>query len=164
MNSSNVMLSRRSMGLLVALLLISSCTESSHSSSKVAGTVTRSGQATTDSAFLAQGQMLYSKNCATCHGGMAQGAPNWHKRGADGKFPAPPLNGTGHTWHHPKSDLVATIKYGTLVGGGNMPAWKDKLSDAEIEAILSWLQSQWPREIYAQWQKMDRDLRIKQGN
>ena len=32
-----------------------------------------------------------------------------------------------------------------------MPSWKDKLSDEEIGAIIFWLTSLWPDEIYASW-------------
>jgi hypothetical protein len=59
----------------------------------------------------------------------AQGlAENWKQPGADGKYPAPPLNGTAHTWHHSAKGLVSTIQNGTISIGGNMPAWKGKLS------------------------------------
>jgi mono/diheme cytochrome c family protein len=37
-----------------------------------------------------------------------------------------------------------------------MLAWKDKLNDEEIEAIVAWFQSQWPDEVYAAWYQMDR--------
>ena len=43
------------------------------------------------------------------------------------------------------------IKDGTGNLGGNMPAWKDKLSDNEIDAILEWIKAQWPDNIYWAW-------------
>ena len=69
-----------------------------------------------------QGRQLYLKNCTVCHGLNAEGAPNWHQRDKDGKWPPPPLNGTGHAWHHPKKALIYTIKNGTAALGGNMPS------------------------------------------
>jgi len=48
-----------------------------------------------------KGRELYLKNCTVCHGLNAEGASDWRQRDKDGKFPAPPLNGTGHAWHHP---------------------------------------------------------------
>ena len=36
-----------------------------------------------------------------------------------------------------------------------MPAWGEKLSDAEIKAIVAWFQSLWPEEIYSAWLKME---------
>lgn len=115
-----------------------------------------------DPALLARGARLFQENCATCHGANAQGAPNWQQRGADGKYPAPPLNGTGHDWHHPLAALKATVRNGTLMIGGSMPPWRDKLSDADIEATIAWLQSLWPDEIYAAWKRMDEQAGQKQ--
>lgn len=104
-----------------------------------------------DARIYTQGQRLYRQHCAQCHGKHAEGDANWRQRDAEGAFPPPPLNGTGHTWHHPKHVLVEIIKNGTAASGGKMPAWKDKLSDAEIHAILSWISAQWPDEIYQAW-------------
>lgn len=48
-----------------------------------------------DSAQL--GQVTFEKNCASCHGKSGQGlVKDWKQRQADGKFPAPPVNGTAH--------------------------------------------------------------------
>ncbi len=100
-----------------------------------------------------RGQKLYQQNCAKCHGKNAEGNQQWRKIGDDGKYPAPPLNGTAHTWHHSTSVLVKTIKDGTAKIGGNMPAWKNKLTDSDILDILTWIKAQWPDEIYAAWYK-----------
>lgn len=105
------------------------------------------------SAQVRQGREIYNDNCASCHGAMGQGARNWRQRGPDGNFPAPPLNGSGHTWHHPKPVLEQIIRDG---GPANMPAWDHKLSDAEIEAVLAYVQSLWPAEIYARWAQRGR--------
>ena len=101
---------------------------------------------------LATGKELFQSNCASCHGDMAQGlAEDWRKRGADGKYPAPPLNGTAHTWHHSISALANTIQNGTISIGGTMPPWKDKLSEDDTFSIIIWLTSLWPDEIYNAW-------------
>lgn len=97
------------------------------------------------------GQRLYLKNCAVCHGKNGEGAKGWRKPDKHGKYLAPPLNGTGHTWHHSTKSLTNTIKNGTAKIGGNMPAWKDKLSDSEIKLILTWITAQWPDELYTAW-------------
>ena len=97
------------------------------------------------------GQRLFQKNCAVCHGKNAQGANDWRQPDAQGKYPAPPLNGTGHGWHHSAQSLANTIKNGTVKIGGNMPAWKDKLTDNEIKLILVWITALWPDEIYTAW-------------
>ncbi len=100
-----------------------------------------------------RGGTLFQKHCASCHGTKAEGAPNWNKRGPDGKYGPPPLNGTGHAWHHAKPVLVRSIKQGTLTIGGSMPPWGDKLSDEQIDDIIGWMISQWPDEIYEIWSK-----------
>lgn len=112
-----------------------------------------------DAKLIARGGDIYKANCAACHGANAEGAPNWSQKGADGKFPPPPLDEKGHGWHHPKSALVLSIKEGTLKLGGGMPAWKDKLSDDDIEAVIAWFQSRWPEEVYKSWALMDEKAR-----
>lgn len=104
---------------------------------------------------LALGKQVFDANCAACHGDRGQGAPNWQKPGPDGKYPAPPLNGTGHAWHHPMAALQQTIRNGTLRIGGSMPPWKGKLSEEEIQAVIYWFQSKWPDELYAAWKEAD---------
>lgn len=106
-----------------------------------------------------RGAEVFRQNCAACHGANAEGAPNWQKPGADGKYPAPPLNGTAHAWHHPIASLQDTIRNGTARLGGSMPPWKDKLSEADIEAAIAWFQSHWPDELYATWARMDEESR-----
>ncbi len=99
------------------------------------------------------GGRLFRENCAACHGKQAEGDPNWQRRNAQGKFPPPPLNGTAHTWHHSREVLKGVIRNGTLAQGGGMPAWKEKLSDEEIDAIIDWIISRWPDEIYRTWRE-----------
>ena len=100
---------------------------------------------------------LYGEHCASCHGQQGEGAFNWRKAGADGKYPPPPLNGTGHAWHHPRKVLFDVIQNGTQRIGGNMPPWKDRLNDAQIKDIIAWFQSKWSDEIYAAWYRREQD-------
>ncbi len=109
-----------------------------------------------NSETLVLGKNLYQQHCASCHGANAAGAVNWRQRDAHGKFPPPPLNGTGHTWHHPTAILKELILDGTAKTGGNMPAWRGKLSEQEVEAILSWLQTLWPQQSYDAWREVER--------
>lgn len=108
-----------------------------------------------DTAQLRRGRKVFLQTCAQCHGKHAEGAPTWTQPDANGKYPPPPLNGSGHAWHHPKQALINTIKFGTGQLGGNMPAWNGRLSEQEIDDVIAWLQSQWPDELYAAWQRMD---------
>ena len=107
-----------------------------------------------DEKQLALGKQIFAENCAKCHGENAQGAKNWHQRNADGSFPPPPLNGSGHAWHHSLDVLSDVISNGSQPGQGNMPAWKDKLSREQIEATIMWFQSLWSDQVYAAWFEM----------
>ena len=107
-----------------------------------------------DAAQLALGNKLFQEHCAQCHRTDASGDPNWRKRGADGRFPPPPLNGSGHAWHHSVPVLMSVIKQGSPQGKGNMPAWEGKLTDDEIQAIITWFQSTWPKPVYDTWYEM----------
>jgi mono/diheme cytochrome c family protein len=103
---------------------------------------------------VALGQTIFTKNCMDCHGNKAQGiAEDWRKPLANGKYPAPPLNGTAHGWHHSPKVLLNSINNGGEKFGGWMPAFKDKLSEKEKLAVLDYLYSLWPKEIQ---QKYDR--------
>lgn len=112
-------------------------------------------------ALLTRGQALFTQHCAACHGDRAQGAFGWERPGADGKYPPPPLDGSAHAWHHAYEQLKQTIQEGTLKLGGNMPAWKGRLSEADTEAVIAHFQSLWPEEIYRAWQDIDRRARIE---
>jgi len=113
----------------------------------------------TDAGQLARGAKIYKANCAVCHGGQAQGATNWQKPGPDGKYPPPPLDGSAHAWHHPTTALKEVIANGTQRIGGNMPPWRDKITEADIEAVIAYFQSLWPDEIYQAWADIDRRAR-----
>jgi len=103
-------------------------------------------------AQLMRGRKVFKDNCAKCHGEKAQGlVENWREALPDGKYPAPPLNGTAHAWHHSKQLLLNTVNNGGVALGGTMPAFKDKLSDKEKEAVIAYVTSLWPDEIYAIW-------------
>lgn len=113
----------------------------------------------TDRQTLSLGAQVYQTNCTRCHGAHAEGATNWQRPDAQGKYPPPPLNASGHAWHHPTDALKSFIKDGTGSSGGNMPAWRDKLGDQQIEAVIAWFQSLWPQEIYQAWAEMDAQAR-----
>lgn len=105
-------------------------------------------------AQLSQGKQIFVDNCAVCHGGKGQGlAKDWKKPLADGSYPPPPLNGTAHTWHHSMKVLLMVVNNGGAPVGGKMPAFKDKLSDAEKQAVIAHVMGLWSDEIYAAWKK-----------
>lgn len=105
-------------------------------------------------AMVEQGKGVFQQNCAQCHGGFGQGNPDWRQPTADGRYLPPPLNGSGHTWHHPLDQLRQVIKYGRGPDiPSDMPAWGEKLSDQEIDAVIAWFQSRWPEPIYQAWNR-----------
>lgn len=104
---------------------------------------------------LASGEALYRSNCASCHGATGQGAANWTKRGTDGRFPPPPLNGSGHTWHHSTEILTGIIRNGSPDNKASMPAFGERLTDQEIQALIAWIQSTWQKPIYDAWYEMN---------
>ncbi len=150
------------MMILGAMALLSGCGEGgdnpmAEAQARPPAEVTR----TVDFAQVSRGGKLYQQYCAECHGTSGEGAPNWRQRDADGLFPPPPLNGTGHAWHHPKAMLHYVIANGSPGGQGRMPAWKDKLSPEQINDIIAWFMSRWPDEVYQAWYRMDQ--RAMQG-
>ncbi len=98
------------------------------------------------------GRVLYANNCASCHGANLEGQPNWRTPDENGVLPAPPHDGTGHTWHH-DDDLL--FEYTKLGGQGalalrgmsgfasGMPAFEQTLSDDEIWDVLAYIRSTW---------------------
>lgn len=99
-------------------------------------------------ADVAAGGVLYKEHCASCHGANLEGQPNWKKPLENGKFPAPPHDDSGHTWHHNDAILIRITLNGGGLGDGDMtrsdmPGFKDKLSEAQVWQILSFIKSRW---------------------
>jgi S-disulfanyl-L-cysteine oxidoreductase SoxD len=114
-----------------------------------------------DAAVTAAGRRIYQQHCAACHGAQLQGQPNWRMRDAAGRLPAPPHDASGHTWHHPDEVLFRITKFGVAKAANlkdydsAMPAYEGVLSDQEIVAVLSWIQSQWPARIREAQREVD---------
>lgn len=101
------------------------------------------------------GAQVYATYCATCHGARLEGEANWRSRKPDGRMPAPPHDATGHTWHHPDDVLFGITKEGLVPGKyappgyvSNMPAFGGTLSDEQIRAVLAYIQSTWPEQVW----------------
>ena len=102
---------------------------------------------------IALGEQLYAKHCAACHGPQLEGQPHWQKKLPNGRFPAPPHDDSGHTWHHPDADLFGMTKHGLVPPyapagyESDMPAFGNVLSDDEIRAVLAFIKSRWSDEV-----------------
>ena len=97
------------------------------------------------------GSAIFKTNCAECHGQNAQATPDWKQTDAAGKYPPPPLNGTGHAWHHDLAQLRKSIQEGGQKLGGSMPPFLEKLSAAQIDQAIAYFQSKWPDDLYQKW-------------
>ena len=99
-----------------------------------------------------KGKILYNQYCVSCHQANLAGATNWQGLDEDGHRKAPPLNGTGHTWHHTDELLHRMIKYGfaKLIKNyeGKMMGFGDEISDEGIDNILSYIKSYLKDDIY----------------
>ncbi|MGH2377976.1 MAG: c-type cytochrome [Candidatus Limnocylindria bacterium] len=102
--------------------------------------------ATAGDPLAGRGEALYQANCASCHGGPTGGAMM--------DYP-PRHNASGHTWHHPDCELREVILTGTSPmiemmrdmmappGAPTMPAWRDRLGDDEVDAVLAYIKTMW---------------------
>jgi mono/diheme cytochrome c family protein len=105
-----------------------------------------------DRAQVSLGKRVYETHCASCHGAKLEGQPNWRERLPNGRFPAPPHDETGHTWHHSDAQLFGITKRGMTPFAppgheSDMPTFGDRLADREIWAVLAYIKSSWPEAI-----------------
>ena len=113
---------------------------------------------------LSRGAALYVEHCLQCHGPEGQGHPDWRTPSNGDFVAAPPVNGTGNDWKLSRSQLVGIIRNGAMRNGMPvMPAYAGRLSDQDIEDILTWLQALWPPEIYERWLKANANGNTPRG-
>ena len=79
-----------------------------------------------------QGQEVFEDNCAQCHRANGEGLP--------ATFPA--LNKNPFVLGDPKP-VIATVLNGRKGNLGQMPAWKDKLDDQQIAAVVTYIRQAW---------------------
>ena len=115
----------------------------------------------TDARAVAAGEAIYLAHCASCHGAQLQGQPNWQEALPDGGYPAPPHDGSGHTWRHSDRQLFEATKFGDGFSAApgsvsHMPGFDSALSDDEIWAALAFVKSRWPAELQARQRLLNR--------
>ena len=92
------------------------------------------------------GKAVYLAKCAACHQASGQGLG-----------PFPPLAGNPDVTKADSSNIVAIVLNGrtgpiTVNGkqyGGNMPAWRGQLSNAQIASVLTYVRSAWSNKAPA---------------
>ncbi len=96
---------------------------------------------------LALGREVYLQTCAACHGPNSEGQrPDvLLRKDETGRFPAPPHNSAGHTWHHDDDHLIQIIREGGMRDEDfyEMPAFGNVLTDEEINAVLAFIKTLW---------------------
>jgi mono/diheme cytochrome c family protein len=103
---------------------------------------------------LAHAAQLYVANCAGCHGDKMQGQPDWRRLNAQGRLPAPPLDGTGHAWRHSDAELLHIMRFSVLDQAGpdyktDMPAFDGKLSGDDLKGLVAFIRNSWPPGVQA---------------
>ena len=102
---------------------------------------------------LARGAELYTANCQLCHGGATGGSLQ--------DIP-PPHNANGHTWHHADQQLMNMVMNGISFSleKQKMPAFKGKLTEEEVHAILTYIKTWWTeqqresqKKVTSQWER-----------
>jgi S-disulfanyl-L-cysteine oxidoreductase SoxD len=95
------------------------------------------------------GKHAYRLHCSSCHGRLLQGQALWQLRDKDAYKRAPAHDESGHTWQHSDEELFHITKYGRFESTPQdwlsfMPAFKDRLTDEQILAIIAFIKRGWP--------------------
>ena len=145
--------------LLFMLLIIASCTSQPATLFTNPQGTPYPPVPTIDKAQVRLGRQVYQSTCAACHGANAEGALNWMTPDAQGNQLAPPHDDSGHTWHHSDRVLYEMIRDGMRDplrpnSAFRMPAFGDRLSDAEIREAIAYFKSLWsPDHREYQWEQ-----------
>lgn len=102
----------------------------------------QSNPSLTSAANPAHGKKLFKTYCVACHGSVGQGEFNWMHRDRA----APPLNSTGHAWHHEDAQLVDMILNKPLPDS-KMPAWSTVIKRDDALDVVAYIKTLWSPEI-----------------
>ena len=110
-----------------------------------------------DRADVRRGQAVYEKHCLACHGKAGAGTVlAWRIRDADGHLPPPPLDGSARAALKTNDELLAIVRDGSPPGAGKMPAWKNRLPERDIVAVVTYIKSLWTPAVYRLWWNAER--------
>jgi mono/diheme cytochrome c family protein len=140
----------RDLVLLLSLLVsfTAGCNQQSGSTNND-GKATPSASAAPDAFAVARG--TFAKDCQQCHG--VDGTGGRVKLDDGTRLRVPSLR-EGHALRHPNSEFVKQI----MQGGDGMPAFKDKLSQAQIDDLISFIRHEFQGGITPPAEK---DMKMK---
>ena len=133
--------------MLAAAALLASCASQGDDKPVVINQTAVPPLPTLEAARVERGAELYAQYCAECHGANLEGALDWKRPLADGSYPPPPHDDSGHTWHHPDDLLLEIIAQGgDPAANSRMPAFGDDVSQDDIASVLDFIKSRWGTE------------------
>jgi mono/diheme cytochrome c family protein len=98
-----------------------------------------------DPALTSRGKVVYAEHCASCHGANLEGQPNWRNGSPTDACPPHRTTRPGTLGTTRTGNCSRWVKNGTaaMMPGyeTDMPAYKEILSDADIWAVLSYIES-----------------------
>jgi len=109
---------------------------------------------------VARGAALYTEHCATCHGPNGRGqnpARPWGSLVPEQEgWIAPALDMRGHCYVHPRRQLFSIIRDGSPFKGTTMLAFKSKLSDNQILALVAYLETLWDKNTRREYEEREK--------
>lgn len=112
-----------------------------------------------DDPVLQQGERIYQRYCAHCHGyeGEGQIVDSVEHTLALGYHLVPPHDATGHTWQHPDALLVRVIREGVEnpLHLYPMVGYEGRLTDEEIASIVAYMKLWWTDEQRAYQEQLN---------
>jgi mono/diheme cytochrome c family protein len=120
--------------LSITLIAISCASSGNETTHKGQSPTSASPAANATPDMLATARINYEKNCKTCHGDTGEGGLVTID---DKKFKVPSLT-QGHALNHTDIQLAKQISN----GAEEMPAFKDKLTPAEINGLVNYIRKQ----------------------
>lgn len=123
--------------LLIALIaiFITGCSNQTAPSSTSRPSANTANPAATPADPFAVTRGVFAKDCQTCHGVDGKGGPVKLEDGT--RLRVPSLR-EGHALRHPDSDFRKQI----VEGGDGMPAFKDKLSEPQIDDLIRFIRQE----------------------
>jgi mono/diheme cytochrome c family protein len=111
---------------------------------------------------VSRGAAIYAERCASCHGPEGRGqnpARPWGSIAPEQEgWIAPALDMRGHCYQHPRKQLIAIIRNGSSLKGSTMLGFKDKLSEDQINSVVTYLESLWDRPTRKQFQAREQSI------